>query len=201
MSADRDNTVARPIRSVWPAALLVIGAIAVCNWVAWPYVGYLRAVQHLEPVVDQMAEEKDRIHGNLGPKLRQMRTMQQELADIRAGLFRGGEAGEFLRSLPALVEQTGCVIALADFIDGDGDAGPSHPGDEADVLEASRASLTVLGQYEQFITLLERLQSNRGKVWVDSCRVERFDAGSGLCRCQLAVTIYTVVEGEDSVDE
>lgn len=199
MSADRNSTIGRPMRSAGPAALLIIGVLAVCNWVAGPYVGYLRAVQQLEPVVGQMAEEKDRIHGNLGLKFRQMRTMQQELADIRAGLFSRGEAGEFLRNLPALVEQTGCIIVLADFTDGD--AGSARRGDEPDTLEVSGANLTVLGQYEQLIALLERLQNDRRKVWVDSCQVERFDADRGLCRCRLAVTIYALAESEDLVDE
>ncbi len=199
MSADRNSRVGRPMRRAWPAALLIIGAIALCNWVAGPYLGYLRAVQQLKPVVGQMAEEKNRIHGNLGPKLRQMRTMERELADIRAGLFRSGEAGEFVRNLPALVEQTGCTIVLAGFAGGA--AGPARPADEPDTLEVSHANLTVLGQYEQLIALLERLQDHRRKVWVDSCRVERLDAGSGLCRCRMAVTIYALAAAGDSVDE
>jgi hypothetical protein len=196
---DRTSAVGRSMRSALSTALLIIGAIAVCNWVAWPYVGYLHAVQQLEPVVGQMAEEKDRIHGNLDTKLLQARAMERELADIRAGLFRGAEVAEFFRNLPMLVEQTGCLIVLADFTDGD--AGPARRGDKPDALEASHANLTVLGQYEQLIALLERLQNDRRKVWVDSCRVERYDAGRGLCRCQLAVTIYALAEGGDFVDE
>lgn len=199
MSTDRNRTVGRPMRGALWTALLIIGAIAVCNWVAWPYVGYLRAVQQLEPVVGQMAEEKDRIHGNLGPKLRQVRTMEQELADIHAGLFRGDEVAEFLRNLPSLVEQTGCIIVLVDLTGGD--TGPARRGDEPHALEASHAGLTVLGQYEQLIMLLERLQNDRRKVWVDSCRVQRYDEGRGLYRCQIAVTIYALAEGGDFVDE
>ena len=184
--------------ALW-TALLIIGAIALWNWVAGPYVGYLRAVQQLEPVVGHMAEERGRIHGNLDPKLRQVQTMKQELAAIRAGLFRGDEVAECLRNRPALVEQTGCVIVLADLTDGA--AGPVRRADKTDALEVSRAGLTVLGQYEQLITLLERLQSGRRKVWVDSCRVERHDADRGLYRCRLTITIYALAEGENLVEE
>jgi hypothetical protein len=178
--------------SALSAALIIIAAIAMCNWVVWPYVGYLRAVQQLEPVVDQMTQEKDRIRGILAPKLRRVRMMQQELAEIRAGLAGSGEAREFLRNLPALVEETGCTIVLADFAGGD--AKSASEADQPQAVRACHASLTVLGRYDQFIALLERLQSNRHKVWVDACGAERLDARSEHFRCRLAVTVYAAAE-------
>ena len=90
--ADRTIMAKGSKRNAISIALIVIGAAAMYNWILSPQVGYLRAVQRYQPVVDEMAEETGRIGGTLDAKRQQLRTLQQELAEARGSLFTREEA-------------------------------------------------------------------------------------------------------------
>jgi len=194
----RTNLVGDSKSNVLPVALVVIGAIAMYNWMVRPHVSYLHAVQRLEPVVGQMADERDRICGTLDARLERLRAMRRELAEVRGGLFTRDELKGFIPDLQSLVEQTGCAVVMADFSDGTETRPARGAGSQAAEVKASRANLTVLGRYDQIITLLERLRSNRRKVYVDSCRLELSDARLGQLKCQLALTTYAVLESGEA---
>ncbi|HQG47647.1 MAG TPA: hypothetical protein PK373_01055, partial [Sedimentisphaerales bacterium] len=57
MSRGPKKPISKPRRCVLTTALFVIAAAALYNWVFSPHIGYLRAMQRLEPVMDKMAEE------------------------------------------------------------------------------------------------------------------------------------------------
>lgn len=193
MHAARANTCGGSTRKLLSAALIVIGAVAMYGWTVAPHVGYLRAVQRLKPAVAEMAAEKHRICGTLDAKRLKLRTVQQELARVREQVFTREQARVFLRDLQPLVEQTGCGLVVADFTGGD-DAGQAREPRKPAAARASHVSLTVQGQYDQLVALVERLRSNRQKVWVDSCHIERFPARPGQLRCRLALTMYTLLD-------
>jgi len=192
VSPDRTNTLSRSRRNALSAALIVIGAVAMYNWTVRPHVGYLRAVQRLEPVVSEIAVEKDRVRATLQPKLLKLRTLQQELAKVHEEFFTCEGSKAFVHDLQSLVEGTGCTVLVAAFT-GDDSRQVREP-DKAVGVQASHVSLTVQGQYDQIVALLERQRNSRQKVWVDSCRMERSGTAAGQLKCQLALTTYTVLE-------
>ncbi len=192
MPSDRTNTLTTSKWNALSAALLVIGAVAMYNWTLRPHLGYLRAVQRLEPVVSETAVEKDRVCTTLDAKRLALRTLQQELVKAHAEFFTNEESKAFVRHLQSLVEETGCTVLVAVFA---GDSARQAQEPERPVgLRASHVSLTVQGQYDQIVGLLEKLRSNRQKVWVDSCRMERSGTTAGQLKCQLALTTYTVLD-------
>jgi hypothetical protein len=198
-------------------ALFVIGVFAMYRWVVSPHVAYLHAVQRLEPAVERIAAEDDRIRRSLGTGLYRLQGVRQERAVLQERLFTNAEFTTFIRNLPALVEQTGGTVLVADFTGGSN--GGSAPGAGPDAAFAIRhAGLTVRATLDQIAVLLDRLQKNRPKVWVDALRVgqlpvrpaaprdglmgpaagpeaERF-SGSGAepFQCQLALTMYTLAD-------
>jgi hypothetical protein len=184
--------------------LLVIGAVAMYNWVVSPHVAYLHAVQQLEPAVERMAAENERIRRSLGPDIRRLQSVRRERAGVQEGLFADTELIALIRNLPALVEQTGCTVVVADF------TGGGDPGADPDAAFTIRhAGLTVRGTLDQITALLDRLQKHRPKVWIDAFRMERVAARPDLTRtgpdaerssepgvapfkCQLVMTMYTL---------
>jgi hypothetical protein len=175
------------------AAPFVIGTVALCNWVIAPHVGYLHAMQRLEPVMGKMAEELDAVAGSLEEKLPTMRTLKSELAKVQEGLFSPEESKAFLRDLQTLVETTGCVMTKADFTWEEGEDKTEDPNAPA-VIKASHADLTAAGSYEEVISLLRMLQQQPQRVWVDSCRLELVDPRKGRLECQLGLTIYAFLQ-------
>jgi len=187
-------------RNAISVALIVIGAAAMYNWTLSPQVGYLRAVQRYQPVVDEMAEETGRIGGTLDAKRQQLRTMQRELAEARGSLFTREEARVFLGNLQSFVEQTGCKVAVVAFTSDDRTEQPPGSGGPASVV-TSQVNLTVVGQYDQIVMLLDRLQNNRKKIWVDSCALTLSDMRSGRLECKLILILHALSDKEGHVDE
>jgi len=172
----------------------VIGAVALYNWVISPHVGYLHAMQRLEPVMEKMAGELDALSEGLGEKRGALRTLQTELAKTREGLFTPEESKQFRRDLQALVETTGCMMIAAEFTQNE-EEDPAFEDPNTPVLvEASHANLAVAGSYEQIVSLLQTLREQRQKIWVDSCDLDLVDPRNGRLECRFGLTIYAVLQ-------
>ncbi|MBP8911758.1 MAG: hypothetical protein KBI32_09685 [Phycisphaerae bacterium] len=179
-------------------APFVIAAAALYNWVFSPHIGYLRAMQRLEPVMDKMAEELDTVAEGLDGKLANMRALRSDLSKLQEGLFTQEECKAFLHNLQAVVEATGCVMTEANFTrHGNADGKSEEPNLPA-TLEVSHVDLVAAGSYEQIVVLLRTLQRHRPRVWVDSCRLDLVDSRRGRLQCQLSLTLYTLVRPGES---
>lgn len=193
MPRDPREQLSASRRYALTTAPFVIAAAALYNWVVSPHVGYLHAMQRLEPVMGKMAEELDTVAEGLDEKLANMRTLRSDLAKVQEGLFTREESKAFLHDLQTLVEATGCVITEANFTrDGEARRKAEDPN-SLTTLEASHVDLTAAGSYEQIVSLLWTLQQQRQKVWVDSCRLDLVDPRSGRLHCQLGLTLYALV--------
>lgn len=190
MRTDHMRTYPKMTRTASSAALVLIGVLALYNWVLGPHVRYLRAIQRLETAVASVAEEKDRICEMLEAKRRDRRGLEQELAELEAGVFTVGGARTWLRSLLPAVEETGCAVLLADFA---GDAKKRRIEDPNAPLavEVSHLSLMVSGEPDQVMALLQRLEDQRPRAWIDCCQCDFPPGGAGPVECSLALTLYT----------
>jgi hypothetical protein len=189
--ADRLRQYPKATRGVSSVALLVIGVLALYNWVLAPHLGYLHAMQKYGAVVDCVTQEKNRIAEALEGKISQWHTLQRELAEMEDGVFTADQAKAFARSLLPLVEETGCAVVTADFA-GAGKTTRVEDPNQTVAIEISHLSLDVSGQPEQVSALLERLRDHRPRISIDSCQFDFPDGGSGPVGCHLAMTIYAL---------
>ncbi len=202
MLANRAITMKRSTRGAFSIALFAIGAAAMYNWVLWPHVGYLRAVQRYQPIVDKMAGQTGMINATLDRKRQQLRAEQRELAGIHESLFSSTEAKAFLGSLQSFVEQTGCKVIAADFTSpSDGQSAQTPESKDPAPATASHVDLTVTGLYDPIVALLGRLQANSKRIWVDSCGMKLSEPRSGRLECRLSLTLHALSEKEGSIDE
>lgn len=184
-------------RRAFSAALILVGAVALYNWVVSPHVGYLHAMRRLEPVVGRMVEQRQRIRGALDGKRQKLRSLQREFAETRQGFFTREESEAFTHNLQSFIEQVGCSIVIADFTygsDGKQDRGPGMPA----AVQDYHIGVIVWGYYDEITALLDRLQNNQPIVWVDSCRMDLLDARGGMLECRLALTTYVLWEEGES---
>jgi hypothetical protein len=191
MMADRLRRYPKATRNASSAALIVIGVLALYNWVLTPHLGYLHAMQKYGAVVGCVAQEKNRIADTLEAKVSQWHTLQRDLAELEDGVFTADQAKTFVRSLLPLVEETGCTVVMADFAGGGKTTRVEDPNQTV-VIEISHLNLDALGQPGQVSALLERLRDNRPRISIDSCQFDFLDGGSGQVGCHLAVTLYAV---------
>jgi hypothetical protein len=191
MIADRIRMYPRATRNASSAALIIIGVLAMYNWVLAPHLGYLHAIQKFESVVDRVVEERDRVCSTLDTKVGQWHTLQRELAELDDGVFTADQAKAFVRGLLPLVEETGCVVVLADFAGNKKTARIEDPNQTL-VIEVSHLNLDTVGRPEQISALLQWLRDHRPRICVDSCQVDFSDGDSGRIECNLALTLYTV---------
>jgi len=176
-------------RHAFSAALVLIGVLALYNQVLAPHLGYLHAMQRFGAVVDRVAEERDRISSTLDAKVSQWHALQHELTGLDEGVFTADDAKAFVRGLLPLVEETGCVVVLADFA-GPGKADRVEEPNQPVVIEASHVNLVVRGQVDTLSLLLQRLGDHRPKIWIDSCQCDFAEGGARQAECSLALTLY-----------
>jgi len=194
-TTDSHTAYGKTKRYASSGALLIVGALALGNWLLSPHLGYLHAVERLEPVVMHMAEERDRICGTREAKLEELRRLQDELAEADSRFFSDGSTKEFVRCLLPLIEATGCTVVVADFTGGTDTITVPDPN-ESLIVVVNSANVTVLGQHDEIVALLKRLQTHRPKVWIDACRIGLFDKRSAQLECSLVLTVQ-VIRGQE----
>ena len=191
--ADRVRLYPRAARNASSAALMVVGLLALYNWVLSPHVRYLHAMQRFGSAVTRVAEESDRISSSLDAKVAQWRTLQREMAEMNESLFTADTAEAFVRGLLALVEETGCTVVLADFT-GSAKAEPIGEPNAPIALAVSHLELAASGQPDQIVALLERLENHRPRVSIDSCQCDFPEGEAGRIECNLVLTTYVVTQ-------
>ncbi len=209
MIADHIRRYPKAARNASSAALLIVGVVALYNWVLAPHVGYLRAVQRLEPVVGRVTYERERICSTLDRKVSQWRNLQQAKAELDEGVFTVEQAKAFSRGLLPLVEETGCAVLRADFKP-DPRTGPPNaefrigdPTQRLDepnlpvVIEVSRMSLDVLGQRDQVSALLQQLRDRRPRAWIDSCQCDFSGGDASPVECNLTFALYVIIDRQE----
>lgn len=189
---NRDNTSSPSRKYAMTAAPLIIGMAAAYNWLIAPHVGYLHAMQRLEPVMDEMAHEGDLIGKVRDKKIAKLDALRTTLAAIHEELFTYEEAKAFIQSLQTVVERSGCTMAKADFVH-EKRAGSATDPNLPVRVEPFGVDVTVIGEYGRIITLLELLWDQRQRIRVDSCLMDLLDPRTGRLECRFRLTIYALL--------
>jgi len=184
----------RSSKNVVFAALVIIGAITLYNWIVTPHVNHLRAAQKYASVADKLAKKNQIIYNNVAIKKKELEELQEKFKHIHIKLFEPVKAKEFFSDIQAMAEETNCVIYSLNF-------SPTDPALDAGKLEisshitANRATLSAVGNYKDIVALINKLQGRPKQVWIDSISIEPISSNSEQLKCDITVTIY-VIQGE-----
>jgi Tfp pilus assembly protein PilO len=198
--ADRVMMLKGSTRGAMSVALVAVLAVAMYGWLVSPHVGYLRAVQAYEPVVKEAATQKEILDKALEAKQRRLDAMRAELTELRAVLFTAEEARDFFGGMEALCRKAGCAVTSVDF-DVRSGRHRAQASPEPVVAQACQSALTILGRYDQIVSLLNDLQTRPQRVCIDVRRMELADAHSTGLKCEATVTVWVICAGENPDDE
>lgn len=180
------------------AALIVIAAIAMYNWIVAPHVDYLFAAQQYEFAIEKSVEKNKAIAREIEVKTKKLEELSKQLAQSQSKIFTSDKAKKFFGYLQTVLEETGYTVHSLNL-----SVSKPRPGDKQSAgtsgIVANRVTLSISGQYNNIVKLMDDLQNYTKKVWVDSFKIKVIDFSSGQLKCDMAVTIYTTQDKEASL--
>jgi hypothetical protein len=200
MLIDNFVNLNRSTRNTVFTALIIIATIAMYNWIVAPHVTYLFAVQQYESVVSNVVEKNKVIAREVKAKTKKLEAIYRQFASARSTLFTPDEANAFFSDLQVVSEEAGCTVRSLNLVVSKPSFGDKRKqaGNTSGII-ANSAMLTVSGQYNSIIRLVEKLQNHRKKIWIDLFKMETIDFGSAQLKCDMTITIYTIRDKEDAV--
>ncbi len=195
----------RKSRNALSAALLIIAAIAIYNWMVAPHANYLFAAQQYEFAVGGIAKKNKILSNTIKVKEKKREELSKQFAQLRRTLFTPDEAKELLGGLRVICERAGCAVNSLDFITSKSGSGHKQVTlgqvEGASDVVANSAVLSVSGVYSNIIELLEIIQKRTQGVWIDSIEMTALDEDSAELNCDIAITIYTIHDKDKPSDE
>jgi Tfp pilus assembly protein PilO len=195
MLAEKIIQINRSHRRVLLISLVVISAVAMYRWILSPYTGQLLAAQKYNCTLDSSIHKAGLMETLLEAKKAKTGELAKESDRLRNQLFTPQEARQFFASLPAAVRQTGCVTQSVSIVP----ETQRNPQGDGSGIVAKKATVTVIGGYNDIIKFLEGLQASEHKVWVESVRIDA--GGAGKLKCQVLLTLYCIERVENSLYE
>lgn len=190
---------------------LLIGVVAIYNWVVSPHVALLVASQRYARAANQRIETAEAINEEVRLKRDELEGLLVERAKWSYATFDVAGADEFLRSLQVLCREAGCTHVSVSYLqaeevtvappesttDWDDEAQWTAPS----LLVAKGALMTVQGGYEDVVALIDALQSHCEKVWIDSLEISALRSSAGQVSCKLSITVHVTSGKEMEQDE
>lgn len=185
----------RSSRSAVFAALIIIAAIATYKRIVAPHATYLFAAQQYESVLGNVVKKNKVIHNTIKVKKKKLEESREQFARLKSTLFTPNEAKEFLSNLEVTVKETDCAVYSLNF----GASKPVLENKQNKGISANRATLVVIGVYDNIIRLVEKLQMRTQGVWINSLKMEPLDGDFTRLKCDMTITIYTIQDEETAL--
>jgi len=186
----------RSAKTAMLAALVLIGTVAVYNWIVTPHRNYLMAAQQYESAVGRLGRKNQTIRQNLAVKKSKLEELQEKFRETQLELFDPVEAGRFFTSIQTKSEEAGCIVSLLTFSPGSRATEKKHSKLNYYITK-QQAILSVAGGYENIVTLTDKLQDISKKVCIDSVGINTDDQDTVHLECEMTVTIYVIHRKEE----
>ena len=170
------------------AALCVIGALAVHNWLVSPHVASLRAAQQYERATNTVMDTSKTKSRQLQAKQEAFEQLLAERAALAEGIFHPAEVDVFFKELERLCAETQCTVVS--FSHAEKSSPIRHGVSDANAPASQMAAkLTLQAGYGNVVHLLEKLQTYPRKVWIDKLQISSKPGVSGVT-CDIEISIY-----------
>jgi Tfp pilus assembly protein PilO len=176
-------------RNATSAALIVIAAFAMYNWMVTPQAAYLSSAKGYEYAMDKILEQSKSITVQIEIKKKQLQELRENSIQLQSVLFTQDQAKEFFSDLQVISEQAGCMVHTINMV-----AVERDPESERLGVVARSATLRIVGVYRDMVKLIERLQARTEKVWIDEIGVQIIDPDLDKARCDLTITICQIID-------
>jgi len=178
------------------AAFIVIVAVALYNWIVAPHVTYLRAVQKYQPVVEHVAQQKASLKDLLNNRRKMLEDLESQFGQIRPLLYTYEQARQLFGDLEAMALEHKCTMTTV--VDHGSNRPTTIVGDEQESLlaEVVNTSVTIMGDYDNIVAFIGRLQGQQRKIWIRSLVIDPTGPDAVSLQCRIDISIYVVKEKE-----
>ena len=178
-------------RIVFLSVLVLIGTIAVYNWVVAPHRNYLLAAQRYESAMSDLEKKYGIINNNLKIQKNELGKLQEQFNDNLKMFFDPLEARDFFSGIKAVTEKAGCVMYSLTFSSVNSTSGKNKLKTDNYVIERG-AHLSIMGGYGNIEALMNQLQNGSKYVRIDSVRISSDKENPGYLKCDTNITIYEI---------
>lgn len=174
-------------------ALFLVGLILAHGWVMSPHLAALRASQQYEHATGVYKEKGARVNFELRAKRGRLEKLIAQRALLSDMVFSPAKAEEFFSDLEAFCMEAGCTIGSLSYVGG--------TEQRVSAIDTRSTALTVQGDYNSIIKLIQKLKSRNQRVSIESLRMAGVQIDSRNIVCHLVITIYVNLDRETGSHE
>jgi len=187
-------------KNVVPVAFILIGIIAVYNWLVAPHRNYLLAAQKYESAADNLARKNQIIAKKVKNKTKELDRLQEKFQQSHARVFGSVEARRLFSDIPVFAQEMDCVVDALEFLSSDLESKKKQPGKNSGI-NTQRAKLSVVGCYGGITALMNKLQERLEQVQIESLNIKQIRQGSSRLKCDMTITINVIQNKERGPDD
>jgi len=177
-------------------ALLLVGLLAAYAWVLSPHVAFLRASHQYERAMHMHVSASDTVNDDLADQRGTLQTLRAERTAFSDSAFSPAGAKRFHNELQTWCRQAGLEVISLGF--GNDESLAAYGARQANSAMVFRsATMTVHGGYGGMVALLETLQVQPQKIWVEGFQMTTSSSKPGSVACDLTVTICVDYDKEN----
>jgi hypothetical protein len=187
-------------RNMGFAACVLVAMVALYNWFVTPHSQYLLAAEKYENVAEKIEKTNEIINIELQLSQKRLDEISEQFRQKRQELFEIDAAKSFLENIQSKAEKKQCFVDSLRFLPAKQIA--VEDNNSVDIRQY-QVDLSVIGQYQDIVRLLDSLQNRKQKVWIDTINLHLKDQTTGLLVCDLSLSIYAlkVKEVQSHVDD
>ena len=171
------------------AACVLIAMVALYNWFVMPHSRYLLAAEKYKNAAEEVEKTTRTISTEIQLSQRKLDEISQQFRQKKQEFFEVDDARSFLGGIQTRAENSGCFVDTLRF----------SPAKEIVVkdnnsidIQQYQVNLSVFGQYQNIVKLLDSLQNRKQKVWIDTINLHLKDQTTSLLVCDLSLSIYYI---------
>jgi Tfp pilus assembly protein PilO len=186
----------RSSRTAFFGTFVLIGIIAVYNWIIAPHRNYLQAAQRYESAMTNLASKNDIISSQVTLKKKELKELKEKYKLSYSRLFNPVEAEEFFSNIQTKSAQVNCILSSVTFSPVRSAPKTTRPQTDG-YITAQSATLSLSGGYENILALMDKLQDSTKQVRIDSFGINSDQQDSASLECGMTVTIYVIHRKEE----
>jgi len=193
------NKYRRCSRNTLFGCVIIIAFVMMYNQIVVPHRMCLYAARRHEAVLKSVATANEALLKNISEQKQKIRQLQSNYIELRSGVCVPEGVEKFVGGLQAMARKAGCTVNSVNIV-----ADKSRSKRKKTVKETgittSRVRLKLVAEYADVVELMRTLESQQGKVWLDSIKMEIVSEDSSQLRCDMSITIYAAEDKELRLD-
>jgi Tfp pilus assembly protein PilO len=176
------------VRVMFRVALITLLAVAGYNGMIGPQASYLFAAQQRSRWDTRLSEQQKQIYLSIDELKKKAGNLEAQYEQFQKILFQPDTVSEFFFGLEGLAEKADCKIESLTF--DDTDSRPAEKESQDAIVQAMRASVVAIGNYDAFVRFFEQLGQYPQKISIGELLFEPLEQGRSMLRCNATITIY-----------